>query len=78
MYRHLLLLGFAAAGSLQPQTPPSPQPPFTAKEAELGKQLAATSLDVRKQITNMRAPAESSRSWVISTLSASRTANPTY
>ena len=36
----------------------SPQPPFTAKQADFGKQLAATSLEVRKQITNMRAPAE--------------------
>jgi hypothetical protein len=58
MHRHLLFLGLQAARSLQSQTPPSPQSPFTAKEAELGKQLTATSLDVRKQITNMRSPAE--------------------
>lgn len=37
---------------------PVPRSPFTAKDAELGKQLATTSLEVRKQITNMRAPAE--------------------
>ena len=58
MHQHLLLLGLAAATNLHSQTPPAPQPPFTSKEAELGKQLAATSLDVRRQITNMRAPAE--------------------
>jgi metallo-beta-lactamase class B len=36
----------------------APYPPFTAKQAELGKQLAATSADVRKQITNATGPAE--------------------
>jgi metallo-beta-lactamase class B len=36
----------------------APYPPFTAKQAELGKELAATSLDVRKQITNGTSPAE--------------------
>jgi hypothetical protein len=46
MRRHLLFLGLLAARNLQSQTPPSPQPPFTAKEAELGKQLNATSLEL--------------------------------
>lgn len=36
----------------------APYPPFTAQQAELGKALAATSADVRKQITNMDNPAE--------------------
>jgi glyoxylase-like metal-dependent hydrolase (beta-lactamase superfamily II) len=53
-----LVLGLLAGVSLWSQTPPAPQPPFTAKQAEQGRQLAATSLEVRKQITSMRAPAE--------------------
>lgn len=36
----------------------APQPPFTAKDAELGKKLADLSLDVREQITNAKAPAD--------------------
>ena len=36
----------------------APYPPFTAQQAELGKTLAATSIDIRKQITNMDNPAE--------------------
>jgi len=36
----------------------APYAPFTAKQAELGKELAAKSLDIRKQITNAAAPAE--------------------
>ena len=43
---------------LQAQSPAVPKPPFTAKEAALGKKLAATSLVIRAQITNLRAPAE--------------------
>lgn len=48
-------LAVLSSATLLSQTP---APPFTSKQAELGKQLAATSLEVRKQITNMRAPAE--------------------
>jgi metallo-beta-lactamase class B len=36
----------------------APYPPFTAQQAELGKQLAAKSAEVRKQITDLAAPAE--------------------
>jgi len=43
---------------LQPQTASAPYPPFTTKQAELGKQLVVTSLEIRKQITDMSAPAE--------------------
>jgi metallo-beta-lactamase class B len=52
------LLICAASLSIQAQTSRAPYPPFTAKEAELGKELAAKSLEVRKQITNGTAPAE--------------------
>jgi hypothetical protein len=48
-----------------PGPPGGPEPSITnasvafyPQEAELGKQLTATSVDVRKQITNMRSPAE--------------------
>ena len=40
------------------QTHSAPYPPFTAKQAELGKELAAKSLEVRRQITNGTAPAD--------------------
>src|ERR1700686_4558816 len=40
------------------QTPIAPKPPFTAAEAEHGKQIAAKSLEIRAQIKNMRDPAE--------------------
>jgi metallo-beta-lactamase class B len=40
------------------QTHQAPYPPFTAQQAELGKALAAKSLEVRKQITDGSAPAE--------------------
>jgi metallo-beta-lactamase class B len=61
MHRALLLLGLLVAVPcviLQAQTASAPYPPFTAKQAELGKQLVATSLEIRKQITDMSAPAE--------------------
>jgi glyoxylase-like metal-dependent hydrolase (beta-lactamase superfamily II) len=58
MSRHLLTVGWLAALGAAALHSQSPAPPFTAHQAELGKKLAATSLDVRKQITNMRAPAE--------------------
>jgi metallo-beta-lactamase class B len=43
---------------LQAQTSNAPYPPFTAKQAELGKELVAKSLEIRTQITDMSAPAE--------------------
>jgi len=43
---------------LRAQTPVAPRPPFTVKQAELGKELVARSLEIRKQITDMSAPAE--------------------
>jgi len=59
MSRSLILSGFLFSCSLLPaQTGKAPYPPFTAKQAELGKQLVATSLEIRKQITDMSAPAE--------------------
>jgi len=36
----------------------TPKPPFTAKDAELGKKLAALSLDLREQITMGKGPAD--------------------
>lgn len=36
----------------------APYPPFTAKQAELGKKMVETSLQVRKEITNGTDPAE--------------------
>ena len=50
-----LLAFFAASLVLGAQ---APRPPFTAKQAELGKDLVAKSLEIRKQITDMSAPAE--------------------
>lgn len=60
---HRIFLTAALAGSiacafLQGQTQSAPYPPFTAKQAELGKELVAKSLEIRKQITDMSAPAE--------------------
>jgi hypothetical protein len=52
------LLACAACAMVQAQTHPAPYAPFTAREAELGKALAAKSLDIRKQITDGSAPAE--------------------
>jgi len=51
-----LLIAISAA-ILQAQTS-APYPPFTAKQAELGKELVNKSLEIRKQITDMSAPAE--------------------
>jgi metallo-beta-lactamase class B len=42
----------------QAQAPISPKTPFTAKDAEIGKQLAAKSLELRAQIKNPSGPAE--------------------
>jgi glyoxylase-like metal-dependent hydrolase (beta-lactamase superfamily II) len=49
---------FAAAVILVAQSAIAPKPPFTAAQAEHGKQIAAKSLEIRAQITNMRDPAE--------------------
>ena len=43
---------------LQAQAPVVPRPPFTARDAEIGKQLAAKSLEIRAQITTPGGPAE--------------------
>jgi glyoxylase-like metal-dependent hydrolase (beta-lactamase superfamily II) len=48
----------AAAAILVAQTAIAPKPPFTAEQAAHGKQIAAKSLEIRAQITNMRDPAE--------------------
>ncbi|HTR37574.1 MAG TPA: MBL fold metallo-hydrolase [Bryobacteraceae bacterium] len=61
MKRNLWLIGSlvcVSCGILQAQTTSAPYPPFTPKEAELGKQLVAKSLELRKQITDMSAPAD--------------------
>ena len=42
---------------LQSQTQSPPYRPFTARQAELGKELVAKSVELRKQITDMSAPA---------------------
>jgi len=65
MKRYLFVLGSvlacAAAVLVQAQTHapgPAPYPPFTAEQARLGKQLIATTLEIRKDITNNSLPAE--------------------
>ena len=50
-------LALALGAILQAQTT-APKPPFTAKDVELGKQLIATSAEIRAQIKDGRAPAE--------------------
>jgi len=58
MYRALITSGLIfSCGLLQAQTGKAPYSPFTAKQAELGKQLIATSAELSKQITR-NAPAE--------------------
>lgn len=47
-----------SCAALQAQTQHAPYAPFTAKQAELGKELAAKSLEVRKQITDGAGPAD--------------------
>src|SRR6266851_1607356 len=53
------LLLCAVGAILLGQTAIAPKPPFTAAQAEHGKQIAAKSLEIRAQITNMRDPADS-------------------
>ena len=48
----IALLAFAARAQHAPYSP------FTMQQAELGKQLAAKSAEIRKQITDLAAPAE--------------------
>jgi metallo-beta-lactamase class B len=59
MKRYLFMLGSLACSAvlIQAQTH-APYPPFTAEQARLGKQLIATSLEIRKGITNNSLPAE--------------------
>src|SRR5579885_3405894 len=52
------LLTALCSCALVAQTHSAPYPPFTAKQAELGKDLVAKSLEIRKQITDMSAPAD--------------------
>ena len=57
MFRILLVASSFVCVAAQAQTH-APYAPFTAKQAELGKELAAKSLEVRKQITNGTGPAD--------------------
>lgn len=57
MFRSFLIATSLVCAAAQAQTH-APYAPFTAKQAELGKELAAKSLEVRKQITNGTGPAE--------------------
>ena len=56
----VLVLFVVASGVLivQAQAPVSSKSPFTAKEVEVGKQLAAKSLEIRAQIKEPGGPAE--------------------
>src|ERR1700691_5004276 len=61
MNRNLLfggLLVCACCVTLDSQTAHAPYPPFTAKQAELGKKMVETSLEIRKGITDRAAPAD--------------------
>ncbi len=54
-----LALSLLLAGHCLPaQTPIAPKPPFTAAEAERGKAIAQKSAEIRRDIKNMRDPAE--------------------
>src|SRR6266850_1163794 len=59
MKRHLFMIGFLVCASmlLHAQTH-APYAPFTPEQARLGKELAAKSLEIRRQITNAAGPAE--------------------
>jgi hypothetical protein len=52
-----LPIGLIAAALLYAQSI-APKPPFTAEEAERGAKIASESLRIRKEITNMKTPAE--------------------
>jgi metallo-beta-lactamase class B len=54
----LALLLCLCAVIVQAQGPAVSKPPFSAKDAEIGKQLAAKSLEIRAQITNPSGAAE--------------------
>jgi metallo-beta-lactamase class B len=52
------LLGFSYCVAIQAQAQHAPYAPFTAKQAELGKEMVAKSLEIRKQITDGAGPAD--------------------
>jgi len=60
MLRSALLVSLLSIPSsvLQCQAQSAPYRPFTAKQAELGKELVMRSVEIRKQITDMSAPGE--------------------
>jgi metallo-beta-lactamase class B len=61
MKRNFLLAGLATCiltTITQAQATRAPYAPFNAKQAELGKELAAKSLEIRRQITDAAGPAE--------------------
>jgi metallo-beta-lactamase class B len=62
MKRYLILLGSLVCATVltpaQTQQGPAPYPPFTAEQAKIGKQLIATTLEIRKGITNNSLPAD--------------------
>jgi metallo-beta-lactamase class B len=58
MSRIILLAPWLFCRLLPAQTTVSPKPPFTAADAERGKALAETSARIRRDIQNMRDPAE--------------------
>ena len=61
MDQNLLLAGLSlcfVTPLIQAQASRAPYAPFTAQQAELGRQLAAKSQEIRKDITDLAAPAE--------------------
>lgn len=60
MIRNFLVVGLAVCTcvSIDAQTTHAPYAPFTAEQAQLGKELVAKSLEIRKQITDGSARAE--------------------
>jgi hypothetical protein len=48
----------ASSMTVLAQAPHAPYAPFTARQAEFGKELASKSLEIRRQITDGSAPAE--------------------
>ena len=51
-------LAGALCSPLAAQSPTAPEPPFTAAQAQHGRELAATADQMKAQIKNIRAPAE--------------------